>query len=187
VSPIEARPALFAAVEEDEAEAEIQRLYRETAAYLHSTLRRLTWRGADVDDMLQDVFVIALGRPEALLGASSSKAWLWGIAVRVAAARRRRHRVRVLLGLDKVPALVAVRGGPLQALEQREAEAQVTAALECLSAKKREVLVLFELDGLTGNEIAEALGCPLKTVWTRLFHARRELAAALEKNERGQP
>ena len=43
------------------------------------------------------------------------------------------------------------------------------------------MFVLYELEGLQGEEIARALGCPLKTVWTRLFHARRAFAAALEE------
>lgn len=186
MSPTEARPALFTPSAEAAEELEVHRLYRETAAQLHASLRRLTWPGADVDDMLQDVFLIALGRPEALQRASSARAWLWGIALRVAAARRRRHRVRTFLGLDRVPQLAAPKG-PLHELEQREAEALVASALEELSAKKREVLVLYEIDGLTGNGIAEALGCPLKTVWTRLFHARRELAAALEQRVGREP
>jgi RNA polymerase sigma-70 factor (ECF subfamily) len=48
-----------------------------------------------------------------------------------------------------------------------------------MGAKKREALVLFELEGLSGQEIALALGVPLKTVWTRLHHARRELEEKL--------
>jgi RNA polymerase sigma-70 factor (ECF subfamily) len=43
-----------------------------------------------------------------------------------------------------------------------------------MAAKKREVLALYEIDGLSGDEIAERLGCPPATVRTRLYHARRE-------------
>jgi len=43
-----------------------------------------------------------------------------------------------------------------------------------MAPKKREVFALFELEGLSGDEIAERLGCPVNTVWTRLHHARAE-------------
>lgn len=43
-----------------------------------------------------------------------------------------------------------------------------------MAPKKREVFALFELEGLSGEEIAERVGCPIDTVWTRLFHARKE-------------
>ena len=45
-----------------------------------------------------------------------------------------------------------------------------------MKPKHREVFVLFEVEGIPGEEIAERMGCPLNTVWTRLFHARKEFA-----------
>jgi RNA polymerase sigma-70 factor (ECF subfamily) len=46
--------------------------------------------------------------------------------------------------------------------------------LRKMTPKKREVLVLFELEGLSGEEIATCVGCPVDTVWSRLHHARRD-------------
>jgi RNA polymerase sigma-70 factor (ECF subfamily) len=154
----------------------VQRLLQETAAMLRSTLRRLTWRGADVDDMLQDVFVIALRRRAALMRADSPRSWLYGIALNVAAVRRRNHAVWSFLGLDKAEALAAEPGAH-ERLELAEAEAMLTTALGRIGARKREVYVLYELDGLSGQEIAQAVGCTLNTVWSRLRHARQELEA----------
>ncbi len=108
------------------------------------------------------------------------RAWIYGIALNVASEHRRRRMVRRFFGLDDAPEPVAP-SGPHAALEQREAEALVQAALDTLAPKKRAVFVLYELEGLTGEEIAEAVACPLKTVWTRLYHARRELEAELAK------
>jgi len=164
-----------------EVEVDVQRLYREVAASLRATLRRLTWAGCDVDDLLQDVFVSALDRPEALARAASPRAWLYGIALNHASRRRRRHMVRRYLGLDDAPETEAPGAGPHERYEQREAEKIVQAALEKISPKKRAVFVLYELEGFTGEEIAEAVAAPLKTVWTRLYHARREVDAALRK------
>jgi RNA polymerase sigma-70 factor (ECF subfamily) len=155
---------------------EVHRLLADAAPLLRATLRRLTWRGAEVDDMLQDVFVIALKRKRAVLNADSPRSWLYGIAVNVASERRRSHKLWSFLGLESTRPLEA-RGDPHAQLERAQSEAVLTQALEQLSDRKREVFVLFELEGLTGPEIAQALGCSVNTVWTRLFHARQELAA----------
>jgi RNA polymerase sigma-70 factor (ECF subfamily) len=54
-------------------------------------------------------------------------------------------------------------------------------AMAALSDKKRAVFVLVELEGLSSEEVGESLDLPAATVRTRLFHARRELKAALER------
>jgi DNA-directed RNA polymerase specialized sigma24 family protein len=51
---------------------------------------------------------------------------------------------------------------------------QVREVLARMAAKKREVFVLYELEGLSGEEIAERIGCGTATVWTRLHYARQE-------------
>jgi RNA polymerase sigma-70 factor (ECF subfamily) len=76
-----------------------------------------------------------------------------------------------------VPAVDA----PSRSVEQRDAQRAVARALESVSVPKREAFVLFELQGLSGEEVAEALNIPLKTVWTRLHHARKEVIQALER------
>ena len=53
--------------------------------------------------------------------------------------------------------------------------------LEGMTEKKRSVLVLFELEGYSGEEIAQLQGVPVDTVWTRLHHARRELRERLAR------
>ena len=71
---------------------------------------------------------------------------------------------------------------PERALERSEARKRVKAALETLSDRDREVLVLKEFEGLRYREIADLLGVPLGTVMSRLYSARRRLAAALEED-----
>jgi RNA polymerase sigma-70 factor (ECF subfamily) len=159
----------------DGTEKALRRLYRECAPFLRETLRRLTWSGADVDDLLQDVFVVAVSKQVALLSADSPRAWLYGVALKVASDRRRRHALWSFLGLESMAPLTAA-GGPQEDVERAQAEALLQRGLERISAAKREVFVLYELDGLSGQEIAEALGAPLNTVWTRLRQARLELA-----------
>lgn len=165
-------------------EVGVRALYREHSPALHRALRRLAAPGVDADDLLQEVFLVALRRSEALLAAQSPRAWLYGVAVKVASDSRRRWKVRRFFALESAVELAA-EGGPLVAAERRQTVEQVHLALEKLSEKKREALILFELEGLSGQEIALALDCPLKTVWTRLHHARQglhvELAASRER------
>jgi RNA polymerase sigma-70 factor (ECF subfamily) len=53
--------------------------------------------------------------------------------------------------------------------------------LERMSPKKREVFALFELEGLSGDEISERIGVPVNTVWTRLHHARKDFLDIAKK------
>jgi RNA polymerase sigma-70 factor (ECF subfamily) len=100
--------------------------------------------------------------------------------VRLAATRRRTARLRTFFGLTEMSNVTAV-DSTSRTVEQRDAQKQIARALDSLSAAKRDVFVLYELQGLAGEDIAAALGIPIKTVWTRLFHARKEVTAAIER------
>lgn len=158
---------------------DLRRLYLAEGASLRQTLARLAPE-LDADDLLHELFVIALGKRDELQGATSPRAWLFGVAIKLAATRRRTARLRKFFGLSHAEALPAV-DASTRTVEQRDAQRRVAQALESLSEAKREVFVLFELQGLAGEDIAAALGIPLKTVWTRLFHARKEVTAAIER------
>ncbi len=165
---------------------EVRRLYHAHAPALRQALQRLAGPSLDADDLLQEVFVVALRRSSELAAARSPTAWLFGVAAKLSTTRRRSAFWKRLLGLGEVEEL---EGGdsPARTLEQKQAAKLVQQALEVLSSAKREVLVLFELQGLSGEEIAQALGIPLRTVWTRLFYARREFAAEIRRLEGGAP
>lgn len=157
----------------------VRSLYLQHGARVRQTLARLAPM-LDAEDLLHETFVIALERADALRRARQPQAWLFGVAVKLAATRRRSARVRRFFGLDEVSEVAAV-DTPGRTVEQRDAQRRVQAALESLSDAQREVFVLFELQGLSGEEVAEACGIPVKTVWTRLFHARKSVSAALER------
>jgi RNA polymerase sigma-70 factor, ECF subfamily len=162
--------------------ADVRALYVEHAASLRLTLSRLGGPLVDPDDLLQEVFVVAMRNCDALSRVQSRRAWLYGVATKVAATRRRGARLRQALGLDVGEAHAAPES-PHRTLEQREASLHVQRILGSLSEPKRSVFVLYELQGLKGEEIAEALSIPLKTVWTRLFHARREFEKEAQRLE----
>ena len=71
---------------------------------------------------------------------------------------------------------------PARAMERAEAKKRVAAAIETLPDREREVLVLKEFEGLRYREIADLVGIPIGTVMSRLYTARRHLAAALEES-----
>jgi RNA polymerase sigma-70 factor (ECF subfamily) len=155
---------------------DFQRFYFEHVDFVRRVLARLLGPEFDVADALQDVFVVALQKRSAYAGRALPSTWLHAIAQRVALATRRRRRIRTFFGLDAA-AHLASGPSPAQLFESREASQQLYALLDKLSERKRTVWILHELEQLSGEEIAAIVRCPVKTVWTRLFHARRELSA----------
>lgn len=166
--------------------ADFHQFYVAHADFVRRVVARLLGPGGDVDDAVQEVFLVALRKREGFAGRAQPSTWLYAIARRVALAVRRRARLRRFFGLDAAPERAA---GPTphQVFEQRESSQRLYALLERISDKKRTVFILYEVEGLPGEEIARIVGCPLKTVWTRLHHARRELqelAAGLDGRSR---
>ncbi len=99
----------------------------------------------------------------------------------------RRRRVREALLSLWLPREERLAAGPDEALQSADTVRQVREVLARMAAKKREVFVLYELEGLSGEEIAQRIGCGTPTVWTRLHYARQEfrrIAAARGLDER---
>lgn len=154
---------------------DLERMYEDHADFVRALLARLLGNEGDPDDLTQEVFLVALSRhPGCVL---SPRGWLCQIAVKLAAGTRRRARFRRALRVMMSPA-EADRRTPEVVAEAREATRRVYAVLDAMPEKKRTVFILFEMMGLGGQEIADSLGIPLRTVHTRLFHARREFVAA---------
>jgi len=155
--------------------------------YVHRVVARLSGLH-DVEDLVQDVFFVVHNKLSTFRGDSSITTWLFGVCHRVVGGHIRKERIRRLFGnafrQEGLPQPAV--DEPLATLERRQASARIVAALDALSWKKRSVVVMYELEGWSCEQIAEALGIPASTVYTRLHHARRELAHALsdlrEKN-----
>jgi RNA polymerase sigma-70 factor (ECF subfamily) len=144
-------------------------LYDRYAADLLRFVQRLEG-GAEAEDVVQNVFLRALRIAGSFdIQQSNARSWLFGIGVRVAQERRRSFRrwANALLRLQQID--------PVVVQPQGETTADVTRALAHLSANKRLVLVLAEIEEFSCPEIAQMLQIPVGTVWTRLHHARREL------------
>lgn len=161
-----------------------QAVFRSELAYVWGTLRRLGVSARDAEDVAHEVFVQVYKKLADYDRARPLRPWLFGFAFRAASDYRRlaRHRVEVLGGDEEAGGEPEAAGPhPEDALASREECALVFAALERVDLDRRAVLVAYELDECPMKEIAETLGIPLHTAYSRLRVAREEFAAAVER------
>ena len=161
---------------------DVEALFRAHAAFVAGFLARLGVPQADVDDRVQEVFLVAHRKGGFTAGQGQPRTWLGAIAVRVASTARRSLARRREDGSDALLGRSAAEPSPLEVVEQRRSLERVQRALDSLDLEHRAVFVLYELDGQSCEAIAESFGIPVGTVYSRLHHARRrfkQLHAAL--------
>jgi RNA polymerase sigma-70 factor (ECF subfamily) len=155
-----------------------ERIFQDEAAYAGRTLRYLGVREDHLEDAVQEAFVV-VHRQLAQLRGGSVRAWVRSICVRVASNYRRSLRRRREDAMAEPPE-VAVPATQHGEAEGRQARRRLLAALDALPAEQREVFVLYEIEQLTVPEIAEAVGCPQQTAYSRLHAARTKVQAAMK-------
>ena len=166
----------------DEQTLDAGTLFRRHAAFVAGFLVRLGIDRTELDDVVQEVFIIAHRRGGFAPGPARPTTWLADIAVRVAANRKRSHRrARVRADGETVDRKAIAHDEPGAALDARRRLDRVQRALETLDDDKRAVFVLYELDGHGCDEIAEGLGVPVGTVFSRLHAARKKFTKAFER------
>jgi len=148
---------------------------------VHRAVQRSMAGSAEVDDVVHAVF-LALPKLAARFEGSSCRAWLCGIAVRMA-LRHQRGAGRWLRTLSSfgMSQQLSSRVDPESSAIGNQEMVLFTRALERLSPKKRAAFVLVEVEGLSTEEAAGALEIPPATLRTRLFHAKNEMRAALKR------
>lgn len=147
-------------------------VFRDHAPYVWRALRRLGVPEADVEDVCQEVFLVVLRRHGDFEGRSSLRTWIYGIALRVASDYRRSARVRREVLTDEVPE--ERQSAPQHdVVALRESARALDGLLDALDDGKREVFVLYEIEQLTLAQVADAVGCPLQTAYSRLLSARK--------------
>ena len=153
--------------------AELFRQHRSTVARIAF---RMLGPGADLEDVVQEVFFQVFRSLPDFRGQSKFSTWLHRVAVNVVLMVRRRARSRpVLLGEETARQEPSADLQPDQELMRARRLGAFRKLLDGLSEKKRTVFVLHEIEGMSPSEIAEVVGCPVLTVRTRLFYARRDL------------
>jgi RNA polymerase sigma-70 factor (ECF subfamily) len=173
----------------------LEQIYERHADFVWRTLRRLGVADGEARDATHEVFLIVhaqLGRFE---GRSSLNTWLFTICRSVARDFRRRERsFAQLWPKGELDEEIDLRADVGRAVEHHEQLAELERILDTLSSEQRNVFILFEIEKLTGEELAEALQIPLGTVYSRLQLARKAFREELERgvarerfgNERAQ-
>ncbi len=139
------------------------------------------------EDVTQDAF-LALYRHLHHVPPTALRPWLYRVTRNLCLdlLRRRKFRLRLFRDVSRddewEPSPVDhVEGRPDQVAETRETQQTIEAAIQALPARFREAFILCELQGLSYEDAAAILGCPVKTVSTRLFRARQRFRAAVAK------
>jgi RNA polymerase sigma-70 factor (ECF subfamily) len=148
-------------------ERALERMYAVYYPRLGRFLWRLGLKPDEVEEAINDVFLIVWNKAASFEGASSPSTWIMGIAYNKALKRMKRRRPTA--PLDSLL--------PVGVEPPRD---DVTAAVRKLPAKQRAVIVLTFEFGYSYREISQVLGCPENTVKTRMFSARKALRALLE-------
>ncbi len=162
-------------------------VYRQHVQQVARWVTRLGGPVLEVDDVVQEIFMTVYRLLSSFRGASKLSTWLYSITEHAVMTRRRKERFRRMFTFSADPyqyEVTAQGPTPLEELERRQSARVLYRALEGVAENYRAIFILFEIEGLSGEEIAELTGLTLPTVWVRLSRARKKLIARIEK-ERG--
>jgi len=161
--------------------------YRER---VYATIYHMTSNREDAADLTQDTFIKAFQSIHRFQGQSSFFTWLYRIGVNATITHLRKHRLRSFFSFDRLDeedrtsadvlaALTDATGADRQTFVH-ELQEKLNEAMQKLSIKHRTVITLFEIDGLSHQEIAEVTNCSVGTVRSRLHYAKQLLQAELQ-------
>ena len=153
-------------------------------SYLCRTLQRLGVPKADIEDLAHEVFLVLSRKWQDYDTTRPLRAYLFGIAFRVA-ARHRRRQSREVPG--EVPDIADTRANADEMLSAAEKRALVLRALEYIALPRRAVLVMHDLDEIPMRVVADTLRIPLFTAYSRLRKARKEFEHAVTMIQKGSP
>lgn len=144
------------------------------------------FRGAALEDTVQDVFLIVHRRLESFEGRSKIESWLYSIVRHVALNHRRRFRRKE--DLELLPESLRSSGPtPEEQAENGEALSAVEQFLASLRDEQREVFALIEIEGFSAPEVADMLSVKVNTVYSRLRLARRAFDVAIAEGQEEEP
>lgn len=143
-------------------------------------------RAFDIDDVVQQIFIALFNSLKVFKGNSSFDTWVYRISIKICTTQLRKKYRKRQPHLSYDPSGIEVEDpsgwcNPLEVMRQKELEREVYGALDKLSVDKRMIVVLYEMEGRSLEEIALIMKKPVGTIKSRLFHGRK----ALEKHLRG--
>ena len=164
----------------------ISEVYRLHARDVARWAARLGGPQVDVEDVVQDVFLTAHRLLPEFRGEAKITTWLFRITQNQVRHRLRRLRLRRLFSSsseegDLVAELPSNAPSPVDDLERKEARATVYRILDGMSEKYRTAFILFEIEKLSGEEIAQLLSQKVATIWVWLHRARAQFLDGLAK------
>jgi RNA polymerase sigma-70 factor (ECF subfamily) len=170
---------------------DLDAIYRAYAGTVARWVAKLVGPGADVEDLVHEIFLVARRRLPEFRGEAKLSTWLYRITERVARQTRRRERFRRYFSrtrrLEIEDAISPTHLTPVDALERRQSTEACYRMLDRLPDKYRTVLILFELEEMSGEEIASLTGVKLATVWVHLHRARSRFLADVRRTAGREP
>lgn len=160
-------------------------LFDEHSGQVEKWVRRLAGPACDVEDAVQEIFLHAFRRLPHFRGEAKLTTWLFAITERVVYRRLRRERRRRFIAhlLQCEEELSVEPPTPASELDRKEKVVALYKALGQIPQKYRTVLMLYELDGLSGGEVADLTEISVDAVWARLHRGRQMLAKVLHRLE----
>lgn len=152
-----------------------------------NTAYSLLYDAEEAQDAAQEVFIKVYKNIHSFRGESSLSTWIYRITRNVCCDILRKRRDTVI-SLDtededgKKTDIADSAPGPSESLETNERNEYLRRAIASLDEKHKMVITLFDLEGLSYEEIAEVMKCPVGTVKSRLYRARDALRKILEEN-----
>lgn len=161
---------------------DVREVYLDHADFVWRSLARLGVHQDDLTDMTQEVFLIVHRQAPKWRPEGRITTWLYGICRKVAAGYRRRAFRRYEEAVPDAPDTRDVDSiGPDETVATREARARLHAILAAMKPEQRAVFVMFEIDELSCEVIAEQTGIPIGTVFSRLRAARKSFERELAR------
>lgn len=153
------------------------------AAYIASFLRRLGMPASEVEDLVQDVFLIAHSKGGFTPGEAKPRSWLSAIAVHLVQNKRRSFsRNREDANELAMEFTASSEKNPAERLELVRSLERVQMALDSMDVDHRATFILYELENESCQTISELLQVPVGTVYSRLHKARQRFLAAYESS-----
>lgn len=163
----------------------VDQLYRAHAGDVARWISRLGGPGIDLEDLTQEVFALVQKHLPSYRGEAQLTTWLFQIAANVVRAHRRRERWRSFFGGGRAHDIADGTNSQVAAsaddqIEQSEARDLVYQALDRLKERYRTAIILFEIEDLPGEQVAELMGVSTANVWVLLHRARAELVKQIK-------
>jgi len=185
----DAIPQITRPAQEGETQLSVTEVHERHGEFVWRTLYRMGVRPPHVEDVYQEVFLVVHRRLRSFSGQCAITTWLYEICFRVAAGYRRKahfRREELVPDWSDMHGLTASTPSPERQLITSRQAKQLERILDTMPLEYRVVFVMFEIEGQSSEQIAESIGVPLGTVYSRLYRARKRFARALARLGPGQ-